>query len=229
MTVSMVISLISALGFSAAMLAVAFMPTRPGGFARPGIRLLLAGAMSIYAFVGFSHVLQFSGVTSALDIYENYLKVLFIPLASYTAYAVRMNEQLRETERHARVLSAEHEMLMRVVDTTPTGVAVIDDTGRPEFVNDRAQAVLGISEDPETGRYTEPRWVLTTRGSNEPVRDFSFALGPDIVRDAECTLRWPDGRALGLLVNATPIKNAEGAVAGAVMAFTERPAAAAHA
>lgn len=225
MTPIVIANLLSALGFSAAVAGVVAMPSRPGGFARRGIKLLAIGALSIYAFVGFSHILQYLGITTAFDIYENYLKVLFIPLASCVAYAVRMNDQLRETERHARILTAEHEMLMRVVDTTPTGVAVVDDTGRLEFANERAQAILGVAEDPNSSGYTEPRWVLTTRATQEPMRDFSFVLGPDIVRDAVCTLRWPDGRALALLVNSSPIKSAEGRVVGAVIAFTERPAA----
>ncbi|HEY3317065.1 MAG TPA: PAS domain-containing protein [Coriobacteriia bacterium] len=216
---NVIANLISALAFTAAFVGVLAIPDRPGGFVRAGMKLLFAGAMSVYMFVGFSHVLQFLNVTTALDIFENYLKVLFIPLLACAAYALSMNEQLRIMQRQAGVLSAEHDMLMRIVDTTPTGVVVLDVSGRIEFANDRAREMLELEDDPDTSRILTPRWTCGDSPGSAP-GDLSACLTTSQVRDEARTLRWPDGTTRSLSLNATPIFASDGSRVGAVVAFT---------
>jgi PAS domain-containing protein len=140
-----------------------------------------------------------------------------------------MNEQLRETERHASVLAAEHAMLMRVVDTAPSGLLVIDDAGRIEFANERAKEMLGLEEDPDTARYRTPAWICEGATCRDVPAAFSCCLGPESRRDTPCSICWPDGRSARVLVNATPIKAGDGSVSGAVVAFEQSVEAAAAA
>lgn len=220
---NIVANVVATVAYAVALIGVLAMPARPGGFMRNGIKFLIAGAMAINVFVGFSHILQFGGVTDALDIYENYLKVLVIPLLAVAAYTVRMNEQLRVIERQQRVASAEHDMLMRIVDTTPTGLLVVDAEGRIEFANDRAKDMLDIAEDPQTGAPMAATW--TCEDANAPGM-LSCCVKDGAVRDGRCALRWPDGVTRVIAINATPIATADGGSVGAVVAFTMEAAVA---
>lgn len=217
-TLSILANAAGVFAWGAAFVGVLMMPARPGGFMRGGIKLLLGGAMSIYLFVSASHLLQFTHVTSALDIFENYVKTLFIPLVAAAAYALVMNEQLRVTHRQANILSAEHDMLMRIVDTTPTGVVVLDPTGRIEFANDRARDMLELKEDPDTCRVLTPEWVAGDMPGTQP-GDLSVCVPVSEVRDQRCTLCWPDGTTRQLSLNATPIIAADGTRVGSVVAL----------
>lgn len=216
-------NLVMALGFLTALVLLVTLPLRQGGFGKGGFKLVMGCALGIYVLVGFSHVLQYTGVTNALDQYENYLKVLFIPIVTFGTLAGRIDEQLAASRRQARVLAVEHDMPMSVVDTTLTGIAVLDAAGRIEFVNERGRALLGPVVDPATGGYARPAWVLTSHDAEEPISDFSLYVGPTPVRDAECTLHWPDGHSVPLTVSATPIKAVDGSITGAVLAFSSRP------
>lgn len=222
---AIVTNIVLTLGYAAAAGAFLAVPVRRGGVIRSGIKYMLAGAMGIYVFVGISHLLQFTNVTSAFDFYENYLKVLFIPLLSYAAYAIGMSFQLQRTEQQSAVLSAEHDMLMRIVDTTPNGLVVLDPFGRIEFANDKARQMLELDESPETGAVRAPAWVCGSDPDAEPGA-MRCCTGRGQLRDELCTVVWPDGTHVVLQLNVTPILASDGSEVGAVAAFVEARAAA---
>lgn len=217
---SLAMSVVVTLGFLTALVLLESLPVRKGGFGYGGFKLVMGIALAIYVFDGASHVLQYAGVTGAFGAYEDYVEILFIPIVTLGTLAGRVDEQLRAARRQARVLTAEHDTLMRVVDTTLTGIAMLDASGRIEFVNERGRALLGLVVDAATGGYSRPAWVLTSHQSEGAMSDFSFYVRDTPVRDAECTLRWPDGHAVPLTVNATPIMAVDGSVTGAVLAFS---------
>lgn len=210
--------------FTAASIGALTTPVRPNGMGARGVNALFAGAMAVFAFVGLSHVLQHAGITSALDTYENYMKVLFFPLLGYAAHALSQHEQLRETQRHALVLSAEHEMLMRIVDTTPTALLVLDGTGRIEFANERARLLLELKDDENTGGFRQPDVYCTCGGARQAAPGFARCLKAGPVRDETCLLESAEGECRRVLLNSTPIESAEGEVVGALVAFDLAPA-----
>ena len=217
------VNVVVALSFLTALILLESLPLRKGGFGYGGFKLVMGIALAIYVFDGVSHILQFGGVTGAFGVYEDYIEILFIPLVAMGTLAGRVDEQLRDVRRQARVLTAEHDMLMRVVDTTLTGIAMVDASGRVEFVNERGRTLLGLAADPVTGGYGPPPWVLTSHDAPNPVSDFSRYVVPTPLRDAECTLRWPDGHSVPLTISATPVAAVDGSVTGAVLAFSARP------
>lgn len=214
------------ISFTAAAIGALTTPVGSRGIGSRSVNLLFAGAMAVFAFVGLSHVLQHAGITAALDTYENYLKVLFFPLLGYAAHALATQEQLRETERHALVLAAEHEMLMRIVDTTPTALLVLDDGGRIEFANERARTLLRLEDDENTGGYLQPDVYCTCGGQRQAGPGFGRCLEGGALRDETCLLEAADGRCARVLLSSTPIHSADHAtVVGAVVAFDLAPAA----
>jgi PAS domain-containing protein len=210
-------------GFTTALVAAATTPSRRSPFFGPGMVVILSGAMGVWAFAGASHLLQYGFGSLALDVYENYLKVMFFPLLGCAAYLAGLNEQLAETRRRERVLAAEHDMLMRIVDTTPTGIAVLDPAGRIEFANDRAKELLELKENPDTGALVTSGWSCAGAPSGDEEGTFGRCLGAEAVKDARCEMIWPDGRRRPIVLNATPIVTANGDHAGTVVAVLGHP------
>ena len=136
---------------------------------------------------------------------------VMILFASQAAVAIANARTYREEQRARTDLEA-------LVDTSPVGVMVLDTRTRaPLKFNQEAKRIVrplrtpGQSEeqmlDVLTCRLTDGRemalWELV------PSRDSTSA---ETMRAEEIELRVPDGRRVATLVNATPIRSAEGSV-----------------
>jgi PAS domain S-box-containing protein len=112
--------------------------------------------LGLYLFVSFSNVVEHAGITSALDAYEDYAEVLFVPLVAYIVYSWSTAEQLAAATRAERAIRAEHDLLMSVVDTTPAGILVADADGAVWFANDLAERMLDLRATGQGGAMVCP-------------------------------------------------------------------------
>ena len=140
--------------------------------------------------------------------------------ASQAAAAI-VNARAHEQERRAR---ADIEAL---IETTPVGVMVLDArTGRPVSSNreaDRLVEPLRAPDDPAAGL---PETVTCRFGDGREIALDRFALADALtkagtVRAEEVVLQAPDGRSVSMLVNATPIRAEDGAVASVVVTMQD--------
>ena len=140
--------------------------------------------------------------------------------ASQAATAIA-NARAHQAEQRARA------GLEALVETTPVGVVVFDArTGKPASLNGEARR---IAEELSTrGQpWEEVLEALTCRFSDG--REVTLAEFPmkqvistaATVRTEEVVLSVPDGRSVALLVNATPIRSADGAVESMVVALQD--------
>ena len=140
--------------------------------------------------------------------------------ASQAAAAI-VNARAHEQERRARA------DLEALIETTPVGVVVLDaGTGRPLSSNreaDRLVEPLRAPDDPAAGL----RETVTCRfGDGREIALDRFALADALtkagtVRAEEVVLQAPDGRSVSMLVNATPIRAEDGAVASVVVTMQD--------
>ena len=144
-------------------------------------------------------------------------------LAMFAAQAalVIANARTHREERRARA------DLETLVNTTPVGVAVFDArTGEMASVNREALRIVdGLREE---GRPPEELLGLVTcvrsDGREFSLRDFTMAellSAGETVRAEEVALRVPDGRSIGVLLNATPIRSEDGELASFVVTFQD--------
>ena len=131
------------------------------------------------------------------------------------------NARVHRDERRAR---AELETL---IETSPVGVAVFDGaTGKRLSFNREARRLLeGLSMP---GRSTDEVLELVTcrraDGREIALAEFPMARllsSAETVRAEEMTLSVPDGRSVTTLVNATPIRSADGAVERVVVTLQD--------
>ena len=137
------------------------------------------------------------------------------------ATAAIANARAHRAEQRARA------DLEALVETTPVGVVVLEAaSGRPKSLNREAKRIVGGLHMP--GLSTEELVeVLTCRRADgrETALD-EFPLGrllsdATAVRAEEIVLSVPDGRSVATLVNATPIRGADGAVESVVITLQD--------
>lgn len=214
--------IISTIAFAAsAVLVLLARPAKRGVF-DTWSRGFLFAAMALYAMVGVSNTLEHLGVTAALDVYEDYMELLFVPLLAYAAHQAYMRSLLNERGRAFWALDRQHEMMLSVIDTVPCGIVIVDDTGRVTFANSAARRILMVSEDASTGTQRPADWVAvdadgSPQGSGEPGRLPAIAsvTGSDVTQ----RILWPDGETTVLSVSSTTMLSQGGAPGGSVVAF----------
>ena len=145
---------------------------------------------------------------------------LLVLFASQAAAAIA-NARTHRSEQRAR---ADREAL---IETTPVGVVVFDgSSGQPVSLNREARRIVEGLRVP--GRSHEELLDLITcrRGDGREVTLAEFPLAQqwthaETVRAEEITLSVPDGRRVAMLVNATPIRSADGAVESMVVTLQD--------
>ena len=140
--------------------------------------------------------------------------------ASQAAAAVA-NARAHRAERRARA------DLEALVETSPVGVVVFEvGTGRPMSVNREARRVVESLRPP--GRPVEEllEVIACRRADGREVSLAEFPIAAQLaagetVRAEEIVLSVPDGRSVRTLVNATPIRSADGAVESVVVTMQD--------
>jgi PAS domain S-box-containing protein len=188
------------------------------------IKVFMLVAMSLCLFTAISNVLEWSGVTAALDVYEDYAEVLFIPLMAYLVFALSTAQQFENTHRMELLARSEQQLLTTIIEASPAGIMVVSADGGVTFANDRARDMLGLRPEEAESRYgvpadvrlgTEPGGVV---GVTETLRVL-VAQGrvDDVVRYVE----HPGGRTVALDVSARPLEEDGAPHAGSVIAFVD--------
>lgn len=111
------------------------------------VKYTVLAVCGMYLIVSISNVLEHAGITSFFDVYEDFAEVLYVPLVAWAAYARLGAERLVDAKRAEETIRSEHELLTRIVETTPTGILVADAQGEVTFANDVADRILGRAHD----------------------------------------------------------------------------------
>jgi PAS domain S-box-containing protein len=142
-------------------------------------------------------------------------------LAAVRRRVAELEAAQSERKRAEEALWREHDLLNRVMETSPAGITVVDREGQIAFANARAEQVLGLTRDEIAQRtYNAPEWRITDfEGSPFPDEALPFrrviATGQPVY-DVRHAIEWPDGRRVLLSINATPLFDEIGQVNGMV-------------
>ena len=115
-----------------------------------------------------------------------------------------------DARRTEHALAKEQDLVARLVETSPSGILVVDSAGRILFANHEAERILDIHRsDTVASPYGSPQWeLLNPDGTPVPEAERAFrcvlATGQP-VHDIRHLLRWPSGRTILLSINAAPL------------------------
>jgi len=217
-----VFDVISSVAFLAAFVAVLLVPFDEFRSHAKVVRLFLALAIAVYAFVGVANILEHAGISVALDPYEDYAEVLFVPLVAYALIATSTAQRENELRRASELVLAEHSLLTGIVETSPGGIMLVASSGEVAFANDRAKDLLGIRSDPATGALSLPADLIctsTVAANARPLDLLRLAAG-EVFDSAVCIVE-TDGRRVALSVSANPLASPDGPTQGSVVAFVD--------
>jgi PAS domain S-box-containing protein len=108
-----------------------------------------------------------------------------------------------------------HTEVERLIESSPTGMVVVDVSGEISFVNSRAETILGVEADDITGRTYEQPDLDVYDEDGTPVSPDEFPVTRVLETGEplcgfEHWIRLPDGRERWLLTNAVPVSGEDG-------------------
>jgi PAS domain S-box-containing protein len=182
---------------------------------------------------------KITGVYMACGVIWLVLISLFVPhaMSSYiedTAYIlgtsviiyVLLRIGVRTLRAKESALRESEDRLARILETNAGGIVVFDEGGRITFANNAAGEILGVGRDKIIGlRHDDPVWDLAAvdggplRDEDRPLQKVKAARLP--VYDVELSLRHKSGARVLLSVNAAPLLDIAGNMAGTVVSFTD--------
>ena len=145
---------------------------------------------------------------------------VLVLFASQAATAIANARTHRDEQRARADLEA-------LIDTSPVGVVVFDaSSGRPVSFNREARRIVrGLhSGDSPTEQLMEV--IICRRGDGREIRleDLTLThelINSETIRAEEIELSVPDGRSVTTLINATPIRSADGAIERVVVTLQD--------
>ncbi len=144
-------------------------------------------------------------------------------------FAKAVGAEVGQAVRLARTLSLlqeQQEKLERTIDTMADGLILSDRDGRFTVANAAAEKILGRpAAEIVQRKYDSSVWKVTTvAGEPFPPREFpciSVMQTSQPVYDVEQVFQRPDGTRVTVSVNAAPLRDAAGRIAGAVTSLRD--------
>ena len=132
-----------------------------------------------------------------------------------------------EVTDRARAQEATESRFLRMLAATPAGIVEVDLDGRVAWANPAAERIVGAPPGGLIGvMHDDATWDVAQQGEAVPPSGLpvASALRGQAVFDFEAAVQTFDGRRVVLLVDAVPILDDDGTVAGALAAFQDATA-----
>lgn len=133
---------------------------------------------------------------------------------------------ISERKNIALALQRQHDLMMRVLEASPSGITMVDQRGKIVFANKRGEELLGVSRDKLSGMsYKDPSFSISDLQGNEiPAEELPFAqvmnTGNPVLDYEQCVTR-PDGKRVALRIHGNPIYDERNTVEGVVFNLEE--------
>jgi len=171
------------------------------------------------------------------DIYETTLRnkegnKIFVEInASRILYSGRPADlvivrDISERKKAGEELKHQHDLINRMMETSPIGITMVDKKGSIVFANPQAERILSLTRDKIKGRtYNDPAWRISNfHGDPVPDEDLPFTrvirtMQP--VYDVRHAIEYPDGRRVLLSINGAPLIDENGDIDAVVFALSD--------
>lgn len=153
---------------------------------------------------------------------ENIIEYAAVPIdVDGRPLTIGFDRDITEYLQAQQALRREHDLVVRLMETSPAGIVVTDLKGELVFANERAEKVLELKRDEQTGDYLVPEWRFVEyqppySPENTPLKQVHQTGEP--VYNVLHTIEWPDGRRKYLLINIAPRFDHAGHMDGQIIA-----------
>lgn len=144
-------------------------------------------------------------------------------LEQFTLLANRLENAVEQT-RTTEALRREKRRRDRILEATPMGIVVHDETGAVTLVDERARELLGATaEEMDVADYPNGAWRLTGPDGT-PVDRASLpysrvVTAGEAIHDVEYVVEPADDDSYSIVVHGAPLRDADDEVCGAVIVF----------
>ncbi len=152
---------------------------------------------------------------------ENIIEYAAVPIdVDGQPLTIGFDRDITEHVQAQQALRREHDLVLRLMETSPAGIVVIDQKSEIVFANARAEEVLELKRNPQTGDYFAPEWRFVEyqppySPENTPLKQVHQTGEP--VYNVLHTIEWPDGRRKYLLINIAPQFDQAGQMDGQIV------------
>ncbi|MHC1785047.1 MAG: PAS domain S-box protein [Anaerolineaceae bacterium] len=115
--------------------------------------------------------------------------------------------QLKQTLERLR---QEHDLVSRIMETSPVGITMVNREEQITFANSRAEQVLGLTREKITRlTYNSPEWHITDdEGNPFPDENLPFRqvmCTGQLVFNVRHAINWPNGQQVFVSINGAPL------------------------
>jgi PAS domain S-box-containing protein len=174
------------------------------------------------------------GLVGVLAISTGLNRPVFTPmvgtaLGGIAGFAIGFNEaralsRAHEAEQHRDQLEEERDLREQIFETSPIGIAVIDNDGSVRMVNEYAAEIIGLSEERLEGLdYDDPMFEATD-SEGDPLEGGmveKILTTGKAMEDVERRITRTDGQRIWLSINGAPLRDSSGDVVAAILAFED--------
>jgi two-component system cell cycle sensor histidine kinase/response regulator CckA len=177
-------------------------------------KLFLCLTLLTCVFSGFANVLEHTGVTDRLDVYEDYSEILFVPFSLCFIYAYWTREELLRRKRVEDAFSHERYLLHAIMDSTPDAIYFKDTESRFSRISKGVAERFGLSDPAEAIGRTDFDFFTDehAREAFEDEREVMRTGEPIVGKEEKET--WPDGATTWASTTKMPLRDEEGGLVG---------------
>jgi PAS domain S-box-containing protein len=132
----------------------------------------------------------------------------------------------QERKREKEAMRREHDLASRIIETSPSGIMLVNCRGRITFANRRTEEVLGLAEDEITGRTYDELACRITDSEGNPLTDQRLPFQQVIstgqpLFDVRHAIERSDGRRTLLSINGAPLFDKSGQMEGVLFSIED--------
>jgi len=215
------IGLIETAGFVACLIGLLIVVRNWGSFLEREARLLIVGLLVWCTFHSLSNSLEWLGISSFLDEYEDYIQLMEPAFWGFFFYAYLMASEVARRRKSEQGLAESEKRLSILFEQAADAIYVCDLDGRLVQVNDQACRMTGYAHEELIGRnITEIDALITT--SEALQARLNMLLSERSMR-FESRHRRKDGSTFPVEINISCLETPAGVhVLGIVRDITER-------
>lgn len=187
-----------------------------GGFRSGILATFLSALLATYFFLAPHFSLRLAQPANILH------------LALFIAVGVVLSYQARLLRRTQKTVESHEEFLAKVIETTVSGILVVDFSRTITFANPAAAELFGLTTAHMIGRNVdESGWGISTPdGKSIPIEELPtqrVMRGGEGLQGYRMAVRSAGDAMIQLAINAAPLRDGGGQITGAALSLTRLP------
>ncbi len=157
--------------------------------------------------------------TIPVELSQNDVKI------SQEKYNFAIVRDISQREKLLNDLNREKNLIDRIVNTTPSGISLVDKSGKITYANKKARDILNIQSIDGEYTYNDPRFKITDLDGNPfPSEKLPYTIvkkTKQTVHNIKHAITWENGDQVFLSISSSPLLDKAGNFSGMISVFDD--------